>query len=128
LPRAVSADTGFFSETNAVGLSNTGIDAYIATKPDKTADPSRASPRGRIPESATPIQRMRRKLRTQRGKAIYARRKAIVEPVFGQIKTRGFRQFLLRGQRKVDGEWHLICTTHNLLKLFKGTRGRWLNN
>lgn len=128
LPRSVTADTGFFSETNAIGLSDGGIDAYIATKPDKTADPSRASPRGRIPRSATTIQRMRRKLRTLRGKATYARRKAIVEPVFGQIKTRGFRQFLLRGERKVDGEWRLICTTHNLLKLFRGMGGRWMNN
>ena len=63
---------------------------------------------------------MRRKLRTPAGRAIYARRKAIVEPVFGQIKeTRGFRRFLLRGFAKVEAEWSLICLTHNLLKLFR---------
>ena len=61
---------------------------------------------------------MRRTLRTKRGRRLYARRKAIVEPVFGQIKqARGFRQFLLRGVDKVKAEWALICTAHNLTKL-----------
>ena len=65
---------------------------------------------------------MRRKLSTIRGHAIYARRKTIVEPVFGQIKqARGFRQFLLRGISKVKGEWSLICTTRNPLKLWRAT-------
>lgn len=65
---------------------------------------------------------MRRKLMTQRGKMRYALRMQTVEPVLGQIKQcRGFRQFLLRGLRKVKGEWQLICTGHNLLKLF----GAW---
>ena len=63
---------------------------------------------------------MRRKLQTRRGRQRYSLRLATVEPVFGQIKQgRGFRQFLLRGLDKVQGEWSLICTTHNLLKLFK---------
>jgi hypothetical protein len=60
---------------------------------------------------------MARKLATQRGRAVYARRKVIAEPPFGQIKNRGFRQFLLRGLAKVRGEWSLITLTHNLLKL-----------
>ena len=63
---------------------------------------------------------MRRKLQTQRGRQRYALRVQTVEPVFGQIKQgRGFRQFLLRGLEKVNGEWSLICTGHNLLKLFR---------
>ena len=63
---------------------------------------------------------MRRKLRTKAGRKVYARRKAIVEPVFGQIKqTRGIRQFLLRGLENARGEWALICTTHNILKLHR---------
>ena len=63
---------------------------------------------------------MRRKLRTKRGRQRYALRMETVEPVFGQIKQcRGFRQFLLRGLEKVNGEWSLICTGHNLLKLFR---------
>ena len=63
---------------------------------------------------------MTRKLHTKVGAAVYAARKAIVEPVFGQIKqARGFRQFLLRGLEKVQGEWALVCTTHNILKLYR---------
>ena len=63
---------------------------------------------------------MRRKLPAKVGAAIYARRKTIVEPVFGQIKqARGFRQFLLRGLEKVQGEWAVICLTHNILKLHR---------
>ena len=77
----------------------------------------------RRPEVAYPStcrDRMRRKLQTKRGRQRYALRMATVEPVFGQIKAgRGFRQFLLRGLDKVNGEWSLICTGHNLLKLFR---------
>ena len=63
---------------------------------------------------------MRRELQTKRGRKRYALRMETVEPVFGQIKQgRGFRQFPLRGLEKVNGEWSLICTGHNLLKLFK---------
>ena len=60
------------------------------------------------------------KLRTAPGRALYALRKVIVEPVFGQIKgARGFRRFLLRGLEKIGGEWSLVCLTHNLLKLWR---------
>ena len=63
---------------------------------------------------------MKRKLQTSAGRAIYATRKTIVEPVFGQIKeARGFRRFLLRGLAKVRGEWALVCLTHNILKLHR---------
>ena len=68
-------------------------------------------------------QRMREKLQTPTGKAIYKRRKEVVEPVFGQIKEgRGFRRFSLRGKVKAGGEWTLVCLTHNLLKLFRASR------
>jgi len=63
---------------------------------------------------------MNRKLQTKAGAAVYAARKTIVEPVIGQIKqARGFRQFLLRGFKNVQGEWALVCTTHNILKLYR---------
>ena len=66
---------------------------------------------------------MARKLHTKLSRSMYAKRKGIVEPVFGQIKyARGFRQFLLRGLENVAQEWKLICATHNLLKLFRHTR------
>ncbi len=59
---------------------------------------------------------MVRKLRSKKGIKTYARRKAIVEPVNGQIQeARGMRRFLLLGREKVNGEWHLIAATHNLL-------------
>jgi hypothetical protein len=63
---------------------------------------------------------MAAKGRTPEGKALYARRKVIGEPVFGQIKeARRFRRFLLRGLEKIRGEWRLVCLTHNLLKLWR---------
>jgi hypothetical protein len=63
---------------------------------------------------------MTAKLRTVVGRALYALRKVIAEPVFGQIKgARGFRRFLLRGLAKVRGEWRLVCLTHNLLKIWR---------
>jgi hypothetical protein len=68
---------------------------------------------------ATAKERMAAKVRTPEGKALYARRKVIVEPVFGQIKeARGFRRFLLRGLQKIRGEWRLVCLSHNLLKIW----------
>jgi len=118
-PREMSADAGYFSAKAVREMTELGVEAFIP--PDKvrhTAHPILA-PRGRIPKGLSLIERMRRKLRTQRGKKRYALRMETVEPVLGQIKqARGFRQFLLRGLRKVKGEWQLICTGHNLLKLF----------
>jgi hypothetical protein len=67
---------------------------------------------------------LRRKLQTRAGRAIYAARKTIVEPVYGQIKeARGFRRFLLRGLAKVRGEWALVCLTHNLIEVARGIPG-----
>lgn len=118
-PAVVSADAGYFSEKNLVRAAELGTDAYIATGRLKHGDVE-PPVRGRAPEGMTPKQWMSRRLRTKEGRAVYARRKAIVEPPFGQIKhARGFRQLLLRGLEKARGEWALICTTHNLLKLYR---------
>jgi transposase len=119
---AFTADAGYFSEDNVATLAaNDRIDeAYIATGRLKHHEPVPAAPRGRPPKDLTPKQQMARKLRTKTGRAEYARRKAIIEPVFGQIKhCRGFRQFLLRGLEQMRGEWKLVCLTHNLLKIFR---------
>ena len=71
---------------------------------------------------ATAKERMAAKVRTPAGQALYARRTVIVAPVFGQIKeARGFRRFLLRGLDNIRGAWHLVCVTHNLLKLWRYT-------
>ena len=120
VPKEVSADAGYYSAKAVDGLCILGVDPYIA--PDKTRHGTRPepAPKGRIPSHLSPRDRMRRKLRTQRGRQRYALRMETVEPVFGQIKQgRGFRQFLLRGLEKVQGEWSLVCTGHNLLKLFR---------
>jgi len=128
LPEIASLDAGFFSESNVEGLKSLGVDPYIPPDRQKHGELSPPPTRGRIPKRATAKERMRRKLRTRKGRRIYARRKAIVEPVFGQIKGRGYRQFLLRGERKVKGEWSLICLSHNLLKLYGRMNGRWIRN
>ena len=123
-PDKVSMDAGYASENNIVDVEALGSEAFIATSRKKHGDVVPAAPRGRIPEKLSVLDRMRRKLLTKKGRAIYAKRKEIVEPVFGQTKRcRGFRQFLLRGLKKVKGEWSLICTTHNLLKLWRATSG-----
>jgi Transposase DDE domain len=122
VPRAGLADSGYFSEANLSYLESKGIDPYVATERLKHGEGPPA-PRGRIPKSATATERMRRKLRTKRGRAAYARRKGTVEPVLGQIKeARGLRRFLLRGLESVGCEWGLWCLTHNLLKLFRSGR------
>ncbi len=83
-------------------------------------DREKPCPRGPLPKGATRVDRMRRNLQTKKGAAIYSTRKTVVEPVFGQIKeARGFRHFLLRGLKKVQGEWAIVCLTHNILKLHR---------
>ena len=117
-----TADAGYFSEENVTSLeANERIDAaYIATGRLKHHEQVPDAPKGRPPKGLTTKERMARKLRTKKGRAEYARRKAIVEPPFGQIKhCRGFRQFLLRGLKQMQGEWKLVCLTHNLLKVFR---------
>ena len=105
----------------AVGeLYALGVDPFVAPEQTRHGRVVPPAPRGRIPSHLSPRDRMRRKLQTRRGRQRYALRMQTVEPVFGQIKQgRGFRQFLLRGLEKVNGEWSLICTGHNLLKLFR---------
>jgi len=119
-PEQLLADNGYCSEQNLEYLASQGIDAYIATGKQKHGTrPDRRRPRP-LPPSATLVDRMRRKLQTRSGSTIYAARKTIVEPVFGQIKQgRGFRQFLLRGVEKVQAEWALVCLTHNILKMYR---------
>lgn len=116
-PKRLSADSGYYSEENVKHLRAEKIDDYIC--PDKEKHGTALRPvRGRIPKDLSFGDRVRRKLRTKQGRAIYGKRKQIVEPVFGQMKYgRGLHQFLLRGVEKVDGEWTLWCMTHNLLKI-----------
>ncbi len=120
VPREVSADAGYYSAKAVDDLQALGVDPFVAPEQTRHGRVVPPAPRGRIPKRLSPRDRMRRKLQTRRGRQRYALRMETVEPVFGQIKAgRGFRQFLLRGLEKVQGEWSLICTGHNLLKLFR---------
>ena len=119
-PSQLLADAGYCSDVNLAAIADTTIDAYISTRKQKHGEQPGPCPRGPLPQTATIVDRMARKLQTKAGAAAYAARKGIVEPVIGQIKhARGFRQFLLRGLEKVQGEWSLVCTTHNILKLYR---------
>jgi DDE family transposase len=119
-PQEVLTDSGYCSDSNLKYLEKKKIEGFVATDRESYRDRQQPGPRGPLPQGATRVDRMRRKLQTKAGAAIYATRKTVVEPVFGQIKqARGFRQFLLRGLRKAQGEWALICLTHNILKLYR---------
>ena len=115
--RATTADAGYWRPDAEAACKRLGTDIYLSTHRRKHGDNDDA------PVSDDPVdarQKMRAKLASDEGRAIYARRKATVEPVFGQIKEpRGFRRFLLRGMEKVQAEWALVCTGHNLLKLWR---------
>ncbi len=118
-PWRLSADAGYSSAENIEYCNEKGLDAYIA--PGRLKHGEKPPPAvGRIPKDLDAKGRMRRKLATSKGRKTYARRKVIVEPVFGQIKqAQGIRGFLLRGLDKVRHEWALICASHNLLKLHR---------
>jgi transposase len=119
-PEQLLADAGYCSTESLTAIAETGIDAYVSTRKQTHGERLGPCPRGPLPTTATIVDRMARKLHRKAGGAAYAARKGIVEPVIGQIKqARGFRQFLLRGLEKVQGEWSLVCTTHNILKLYR---------
>ncbi len=110
LPEKASADSGFYSSDNLTDPALAKVALYVP--PEKRV------------QSCALADAMREKLATEEGRALYAQRKAVVEPVFGQLKEgRGFRRFSLRGHELVSAEWQLISLTHNLLKLFRS--GAW---
>jgi len=117
---AAVMDSGYYSEANTKALEQRDVDPHIATERLKHNQEVSPVPRGRIPKDYTAQQRMARKLRTVKGRTTYAQRKGIIEPIFGQLKqVLGFRQFSLRGLVAMRGEWRLMCTVHNLLKLWR---------
>ena len=120
-PQMVSADAGYWKESDVELLEINDIEPFVAPKRVKHSQwREMKAPRGRIPKDLDRKERMLRKLSTQRGRAEYGKRKTSAEPVFGQIKEAlGFRQFLLRGHRKAQGEWSLICMANNILKLMR---------
>jgi hypothetical protein len=121
VPAVMTADAGYWSEDNAAYCEEIGTEAYISTARQKRG----GSPPEPVanPNASDARTRMRERLQTERGHALYSRRKVIVEPPFGQIKAaRGLNRFLLRGLDKASGEWTLMSLTHNILKLFRATR------
>jgi transposase len=121
--KAALGDAGYYSETNATDLEQRGIEPYLATERLKHHEKVASAPRGRIPRGLSSKQRMARKLRTKRGREMYAKRKGMIEPIFGQLKqVLGFRQFSMRGLASMRGEWRLMATVHNLLKLWRNDR------
>ena len=125
-PGTLLADAGYFSEDNVEAVIGAGIDPLIATGRHKHGEKPPEPPHGPVPQGLTPKQRMARKLRTRKGSADYARRKAIVEPVFGQMKVaQDAGRLRLRGLAGVQGEWILQACCHNLRKL-RGADFGWI--
>ena len=114
------ADSGYFSETNVTACEENGITPYIAVDRQSHNPPlmERFAEPPPLPEDADSVAKMKHRLKTSSGKAIYAQRKVTSEPVFGIIKAvMGFRSFLLRGFEAVKGEWNLVCMAYNIKKL-----------
>lgn len=122
LPEKMATDAGYWDESEIRKIQDE-VELFIATNKDwkeRKAMRESPTPRGRIPKNLSLKERMERKLRTLIGRATYKIRGKTIEPIFGQIKeARGFRRFLLRGLKKVHGEYGLIVTTGNLLKLWR---------
>ncbi|PYR65461.1 MAG: hypothetical protein DMG20_14655 [Acidobacteria bacterium] len=123
-PVAASADTGYCSTGQITDKRVEGIDLHVATERNKHGASSESVDAKTEPaEDASALEQMKQKLQSEAGRALYKMRKAIVEPVFGQIKEcRGFRRFSFRSLENVRSEWQLVCLTHNLLKLFRSRR------
>lgn len=113
-------DAGYPNAKNVEGASALCEELIAATGKEWKMRKEKGPPRGRIPQRCGVMDLMTRKVRTQRGRKLYAKRKKIIEPVFGQTKEcRGIRKFLLRGREAVNAEWNLICATHNIVKMFR---------
>jgi hypothetical protein len=118
-----TADAGYGKADNLAAALEKPYPVVIALEKDhkqrKAAKSRQSGPRGRMPRGMTPKQRMARRLATKAGRAIYKKRSQIVEPVNGQLKAKGAGQMLRRGLPKVNADWTLICTSHNLKKLWR---------
>ena len=119
VPACTTADSGYFSAANVWAAEHMGTEPFISVGKHRN-DGSQAAAPSLSHHLTLPRKAMRARLETPAGRAAYARRKATVEPVFGQIRAcRGFRQFSFRGLLKNRCEWLLVCLTHNMLKLFR---------
>ena len=121
-PENANLDNGYFSEDNIKACETAKITPYISFGKERHNQPieERFKEADPLPDDPTALERMKHRLQTKEGKQIYAERKSTVEPVFGIIKhVMGFRQFMLRGFEKAQGEWDLVCIAYNLKRLHK---------
>jgi len=119
-PKVLLADAGYMSEANVEACDQANITPYISLRKERHNQTlqERFRPADPLPENPTALEKMRHRLQTKEGKAIYALRKSTVETVFGIIKhVIGFRQLLLRGYKKTKGEWSLVCLAYNLKRM-----------
>jgi len=115
-PQKVSADCGYYDPDHLQDEYLQDVELYLPPVPQ----PGAGEKASRWARNGPLLERLRAQARQPEAQAVYRLRQGIVEPIFGQIKQcRGFRQFLLRGLHKVNAEWQIICTTHNLLKLYR---------
>jgi transposase len=120
-PAAALADSGFYSNENVAQLAARGVQAYLPdTQLARELNTGRRLRNGNMVPRHKELKRMRRRLRSPAGRRMYARRKALVEPVWGVLKQqRGMRQFRLRGLAKVGIELALAALAYNLTRLQK---------
>jgi transposase/IS5 family transposase len=119
-PKALVADSGYFSQDNVELCTSNRITPYIANRRQQHHPSLKSRFSGPPPLSAhaDAVEKMKWRLQTPAGRKLYARRKTTVEPVFGIIKAAmGFRQFLLRGLQAAGGEWTLVCMAWNIKRL-----------
>ena len=121
-PANATADAGYWNPEAEDRARALGTEAWVSTERRRHGGGEERSDSEAEPADVEtdPLKRMRSRLASEEGRALYARRKAVVEPVNGQIKhARGFRQFSFRGMEAVGTEWALVCLCHNLLKMFR---------
>ncbi len=120
-PANATADAGYWNPEAEDRARALGTEAWVSTERRRRGGAKRSDSEAEPPDGeADPLKRMRSRLANEEGRALYARRKAVVEPVNGQIKhARGFRQFSFRGLEAVEAQWALVCLCHNLLKMFR---------
>lgn len=120
VPTQATGDAGYWQPQVAEQARALGCQALVSTERRRHGECGTASGEGEPPEGLDARERMRWRLNTAEGRRVYARRKAVVEPVNGQIKhAQGFRRFSFRGLQAVEAEWNLVCLCHNMLKLFR---------
>ncbi len=119
-PSMIVADAGYFSEENIKLCEKNEVTPYISFGKEQHNQPlqERFKEADPLPPNPTSVEKVKHRLQTKEGKAIYNKRKSTVEPVFGIIKhVIGFREFMLRGFKEVKGEWSLMCIAYNLKRL-----------